>query len=89
MLASTAVQPLQSAMCSTVEPMGAEGEREELSRLVQQLPDEDVPAVLSDLRRRVKGARPWPPAFFGIEPGDGSRVGAEHDEILAGGFGRS
>lgn len=68
--------------------MSAEGEREELSRLVQQLPDEDVPAVLSDLRRRLESVRSWPPAFFGIEPGDGSRVGADHDEILAEGFGR-
>ncbi|MEU6697586.1 hypothetical protein [Pseudonocardia sp. NPDC046786] len=68
--------------------MGAEGEREELNRLVQQLPDEDVPAVLSDLRQRLEGVRPWPPAFFGIEPGDGTRAGADHDEILAEGFGR-
>ncbi|WP_037041699.1 hypothetical protein [Pseudonocardia halophobica] len=68
--------------------MGAEGDREELSRLVQQLPDEYIPAVLSDLRRRLESVPSWPPAFFGIEPGDGSRAGADHDEILAEGFGR-
>ncbi|OLT01251.1 hypothetical protein BJF90_32670 [Pseudonocardia sp. CNS-004] len=68
--------------------MSAERDREELSRLVQQLPDEEIPAALSELRRRLQTVRPWPPAWFGIEPGDGSRVGADHDEILAEGFGR-
>ncbi|GAA4546289.1 hypothetical protein GCM10023175_28150 [Pseudonocardia xishanensis] len=44
--------------------------------------------MLSDLRRRLESVRSWPPAFFGIEPGDGTRVGADHDEVLAEGFGR-
>lgn len=66
--------------------MGAE--REELARLVQQLPDDEVPRVLEELRSRVDSVRPWPPAWFGIEPGDGSRVGAHADDILAEGFGR-
>ncbi|MFR9802759.1 hypothetical protein ACL02T_10705 [Pseudonocardia sp. RS010] len=68
--------------------MSAEQEREELARLVQQLPDEDVPAALEQLRSRVGAVRAWPPAWFGIEPGDGTRVGADSEDILAEGFGK-
>jgi hypothetical protein len=68
--------------------MGAERDREELARLVEQLPDEEVSVALAELRRRLTSVRPWPPAWFGIEPGDGSRVGAASEDILAEGFGR-
>ncbi len=69
-------------------PMGAERDREELVRLVEQLPDEEVPVALAELRGRLRSVRPWPPAWFGIEPGDGNRVGANSEDILAEGFGR-
>ena len=62
-------------------------ERDELARLIQQLPDEDVPVVLAELRGRLTSVRAWPPAWFGIEPGDGTRVGANSEDILAEGFG--
>jgi hypothetical protein len=68
--------------------MSAEQEREELARLVRQLPDEDVPAVLEQLRSRLRAVPSWPPAWFGIEPGDGTRVGANSEELLAEGFGK-
>jgi hypothetical protein len=68
--------------------MGADREREELVRLVEQLPDEEVPVALAELRDRLRSLRPWPPRWFGIEQGDGSRVGANSEDILAEGFGR-
>jgi hypothetical protein len=42
-------------------------EREELHRLVEGLPDEQVPVVLAEVRRHLVpvARRPWPPAFFG------------------------
>lgn len=43
--------------------------REELIHLVQQLPEDQVNALLADARRRVhsgaKSMGAWPPAFFG------------------------
>jgi len=43
--------------------------REELVHLVQQLPDDQVHALLADARRRFssgpKAASTWPSAFFG------------------------
>jgi hypothetical protein len=65
-------------------------EREELARLVGEIPDERVPQALADLRPHVRPVsdRSWPPDWFGIEPGDGSAVGARSEELLAEGFGR-
>jgi hypothetical protein len=42
-------------------------QREELLRLVEELPEEEVLAVLDDVRRHLRavGERPWPPAWFG------------------------
>ena len=42
-------------------------ERDELWELVEQLPEEQVPAALSEVRRRLAETRerPWPPALFG------------------------
>lgn len=69
---------------------GMSTEREELARLVREIPDEEVPQALAELRRRVRAVsdRPWPPAWFGIAPGDGTAVGARSEELLAEGFGR-
>lgn len=65
-------------------------EREELARLVQEIPDEQVPEVLAEVRRRLHpvGDRSWPPAWFGIAAGDGTAVGARSEDLLAEGFGR-
>jgi len=66
------------------------GERDELARLIQEIPDDQVPEVLADLRRRLRSTphASWPPAWFGIAEGDGSAVGARSEELLADGFGR-
>lgn len=67
-------------------------EREELRRLVEEMPDRDVPAVLADLRRRLGPVTPsassWPPAWFGIAEGDGTAIGRRSEELLEDGFGR-
>lgn len=63
-------------------------EREELARLVQELPEQEVPGVLMELRARLSIERPWPPAWFGIAEGDGTAVGARSEELLAEGFGQ-
>lgn len=65
--------------------------RDELARLVQELPEDQVPVVLADIRRRLEPAAEggtWPPAWFGIAEGDGTAVGARSEELLADGFGR-
>jgi hypothetical protein len=66
------------------------GDREELERLVHEIPEDQVPMVLAEVRRhlRLVKDRPWPPAFFGIAPGDGTPIGARTDELLAEGFGQ-
>jgi hypothetical protein len=65
-------------------------ERDELHELVEQLPDEDVPAALADVRRRLRVAsgRTWPPAFFAAGRAERSDVAARSEEILGEGFGR-
>jgi len=65
-------------------------EREELARLVEEIPDEEVPHALAEMRRHVRSAsdRPWPPVWFGIAAGDGTAVGARSEELLAEGFGQ-
>jgi len=64
-------------------------ERDELRRLVDDLPDEQIPAVLDDVRRRLRHASsgPWPPAWFGAGRGRRSDTARRADEILAEGFG--
>lgn len=65
--------------------------RDELIRLIEGLPDDQVEIVLADVRRlTTEGlAGEWPPRFFGIgESRDGRTDNARRvDEILAGGFG--
>lgn len=65
-------------------------ERDELLRLVQELPDDQVSAALAEVRRHLRPLqnRPWSPAWFGAAPGDGTAVGAGADELLREGFGR-
>lgn len=67
------------------------GEREELRRLVEQLPDEQVAAVLAEARRQAQ-PRPvgsWPPAWFGAVASDRTDLGRNHDDLLADGFDRA
>lgn len=74
----------------TLEDMSAE--RDELRRLVEELPDEQVPAALDEVRRHLQPAehaRSWPPAWFGAAKGSRSDVAAGSEELLADGFGRS
>lgn len=65
--------------------------RDELIHLIEGLPDDQVEAVLEDVRRLTTetGGGEWPPRFFGIgESTDGLTDNARRvDEILAEGFG--
>lgn len=65
--------------------------RDELRELVEQLPDEQVPAVVSDLKARlttVGQERSWPPAWFAVAEGSAPDVSERVEEILADGLGR-
>jgi hypothetical protein len=65
-------------------------ERDELRELVEQLPEEEVPAALAEVRRHMSsaGERRWPPAFFGAGRAERGAVAARSEEILGEGFGR-
>lgn len=65
-------------------------DREELLRLVEDLPEAELPAVLAEVRPHVDGAapRPWPPSWFGSVSGTAPDTAARVDELLAEGFGR-
>jgi hypothetical protein len=64
-------------------------EREELLRLVEELPDEQVPAVLAEARRQLapRSIPAWPPAWFGAIEADRTDIARNHDDLLAEGFG--
>ena len=66
-------------------------QRDELLRLVGELPEEEVPAVLDDVRRHLRAVedRPWPPAWFGAGEGQTDDVAARSEDVLKDGFGRS
>jgi hypothetical protein len=66
-------------------------ERDELKRLVEELPDERVPAVLAEARRqsRPQPVPPWPPAWFNSFASGRTDLGSNHDDLLSEGFGRS
>jgi len=59
-------------------------ERDELLRLVQDLPDEQVPQVLADVRKHLRSVpeQTWPPPWFGSVEGDGTAYGARSEELL-------
>jgi predicted nucleic acid-binding protein len=59
-------------------------QREELLRLVEELPEEEVPAVLDDVRRHLRSVRerPWPPAWFGAGEGSADDVAARSEDLL-------
>jgi hypothetical protein len=66
-------------------------ERDELRRLVEQLPDDRVQAVLAEARRQSGSvsADEWPPSWFGSFASGRTDFGSNHDDLLAEGFGRS
>ncbi|MPZ83167.1 MAG: hypothetical protein GEV28_23350 [Actinophytocola sp.] len=64
-------------------------ERDELMRLVQDLPEDQVPQAPAESRHLPPvGERVWPPAFFVSAPGDGKRIADHADELLREGFDR-
>jgi hypothetical protein len=65
-------------------------ERDELLRLIEELPEDRVPAVLDVIRRYVRpeGANRWPPAFFAGAPGDGLSIADDAGEPRDDGFAR-
>jgi len=65
-------------------------ERDELRRLVDELPDDQVPSALADVRRRAVRRSPgsWPPAWFGAAVARRTDIAANVDDLLAEGFGR-
>jgi hypothetical protein len=65
-------------------------QREELLRLVEELPEDEVPAVLDDVRRHLRAVRDrsWPPAWFGAGEGRTTDVAARSEDLLNDGFGR-
>jgi hypothetical protein len=66
-------------------------QREELLRLVEELPEDEVPAVLDDVRRHLRAVKgqPWPPAWFDAGEGGSTDVAARSEDLLDEGFGRS
>jgi len=66
-------------------------QREELLRLVEELPESEVPVVVDDVRRHLHAVRErvWPPTWFGAGRGSTSDIAARSEELLEDGFGRS
>lgn len=66
-------------------------DRDELKHLVEQLSDDQVPAVLAEARRR-SGTQPiaeWPPPWFSSFSSGRNDLGSNHEGLLAEGLGRS
>lgn len=80
--------PVAGRVAATLSAMSAE--RDELRELVERVPEEELPAVLADVRRHLGPVRdrPWPPAFFGAGRASRSDVADRSEEILGEGFGR-
>jgi len=66
-------------------------QREDLLRLVGELPEDEVPVVLNDVRRHLRAVRDrsWPPAWFGAGAGRTADVAARCEDLLGDGFDRS
>jgi hypothetical protein len=63
--------------------------RDELRRLVEQLPEEQVLAALAEVQRLVgtSKAPEWPPPWFGAITAARSDTSERVDELFAEGFG--
>jgi hypothetical protein len=70
--------------------IGMSAERDELRRLVEDLPEEEVPAAVAELRLRTAAVvdREWPPRWFGAASAGRTDVAACSEELLEDGFGR-
>jgi hypothetical protein len=81
--------PPTSAPGATLRAVSAE--RDELRRLVEQLSDDRVPAVLAEARRQSESVPvgEWLPPWFGSFASGRPDLGTEHEDLLAEGFGRS
>jgi hypothetical protein len=66
-------------------------QREELLRLVEELPENEGPVVLDYVRRHLCAARDksWPPGLFGAGRSESADVAARSEDVLGDGFGRS
>lgn len=66
-------------------------ERDELKRLIDELAEDRVPAVLAEARRQnePQPAVDWPPPWFASFASGRHDLGSNHDDLLADGFGRS
>jgi hypothetical protein len=66
-------------------------EPDELPRLVEELPEAEVPAAVAELRLRVASPTgwAWPPASFGAATGSRTDAAGRCEELLEDGFGRS
>ena len=64
-------------------------QRDELLRLVEELSETQVAAVLNDVRRHLRAIqnKSWPPAWFGAAQGSTSDVVARSEDMLDDGFG--
>ena len=69
---------------------GMTAARDKLRRLVDELPEEQLPAALAEMQRLAErgGASAWPPAWFGAVTSGRLDTSARVDELLAEGFGR-
>lgn len=69
---------------------GMTSQRQELERLVRELPEEEVPHVLDDVRTHLRSPRgqQWPPAWFGAAAGRRTDTSERVDELLSDGFGK-
>jgi hypothetical protein len=66
-------------------------EREVLRRLIQGLPEKEVPAILGAVRSSLHAAtsRAWPPAWFDAARGQTSDAAAQFEELLQDRFGQA
>jgi hypothetical protein len=64
-------------------------ERDELHRLVDELPEGEVAEALCVVHwRHEQAERPWPPSWFGAGRGSRTDSAARSEELLGDGFGR-
>ncbi|WP_037070411.1 hypothetical protein [Pseudonocardia acaciae] len=60
-------------------------DRDELRRLVDELPEREIPAVLAEVRHRAhpEFTPEWPPAFFASFSSGRGDLAARHNDALA------
>ena len=65
--------------------------REELLRLVEELPENEVPVVLDCVRRHLRAVRDRsrPPVWFGAGESQSTDVAARSEDLFGDGSGRS